>query len=670
MPCSKSTNVSSAPERLLDLRTGDDLSRAAGQEDQELRGLRLELDVAAAPPQEAPCGSPAQSFRRRGGVPPASKVIVAAILRADATPADRSTWRTHQNSPAAHLPLLHPGGQALPIVRLNKGGAMHSRRVRLGRHRIGGLRDRERSRGRPRASGRNAPSTRFCCLPPESMIRHSYKRPWTNAPRRPVSVLDQADGGDLPHVPARRHPAPRGPPRRGNASDRPRGPHGQTPVERGLGPLSHHPRQPVARNPDLRRQRRCGLGPLGRLPGLAPGAGIRPDRVGRRVPRQRLLHVPSSSSGKSRTGESRGSTRKRGPGPRSATTSWPPSPSSPSVLKEPRQATPSGPLLLQADSRQPQGRRTPLAMPSSTCVGTFGAADADVEVAHNDHAQWRLRLVHGARDGARPAWSSPGNVARNMAFGAVFATHESRSSRGPTRLRIANNDIEVPDPIDGLFLADFSASPALDLQVLDNRFETTGTRFGAMYVLQVANATVSRNTIAGASGYGIYLAGSGGDIQGNRLRGAAVGIWLDGSSRTAVSGNRVDGERHLGDSPSERLFPQQRLQKQHQRQRPVRSAGGTRRARAIAGPAIAVEPRIPQRSASRRNESWSRSARSEVRPFPHHREEGHVASRAATARAYCEMGIDVRQYAMANQNVARRLRGLRHVRPRLSRGGC
>lgn len=209
----------------------------------------------------------------------------------------------------------------------------------------------------------------------------------------------------------------------------------------------------------------------------------------------------------------------------------------PSVLKEPQQPPPLGHFFYK--SIHGSLKVTDSSCDGvSTCVGTFGAADADVEVAHNTMRNGDFAFfMEPAMEHARVEFSR--NVARNMAFGAVFATHESRSSRGPTRLRIANNDIEVPDPIDGLFLADFSASPALDLQVLDNRFETTGTRFGAMYVLQVANATVSRNTIAGASGYGIYLAGSGGDIQGNRLRGAAVGIWLDGSSRTAVSGNQV-----------------------------------------------------------------------------------------------------------------------------------
>ena len=93
------------------------------------------------------------------------------------------------------------------------------------------------------------------------------------------------------------------------------------------------------------------------------------------------------------------------------------------------------------------------------------------------------------------------NVIRSFTLGGAFAIHESRAGRGATKLRIADNDFEVPDPAEGLFLADFSASPALDLEVVDDRVEMKGTTYGAIDILFGAGARILRNTISGPGAF-------------------------------------------------------------------------------------------------------------------------------------------------------------------------
>jgi hypothetical protein len=96
------------PERLLDLRSGDDFTRAGGQEHQELRGLGLEPDLPLSLPELARAAVELVISKRdpmtvvghdaRGRAGERRRII---------NPKSHNGFGPHLNLPSAHLPFLH-----------------------------------------------------------------------------------------------------------------------------------------------------------------------------------------------------------------------------------------------------------------------------------------------------------------------------------------------------------------------------------------------------------------------------------------------------------------------------------------------------------------------------------------------------------------------------------
>lgn len=148
------------------------------------------------------------------------------------------------------------------------------------------------------------------------------------------------------------------------------------------------------------------------------------------------------------------------------------------------------------------------------------------------------------------------NVLRNVIAGSAIIAYQNRPinvlmpCQPHTDIFIAHNELQFTNLANGIILVDYAdrygCEKSLDGVISGNTFYSDETSFEAVLAFMMGSVVVSGNAMIGATYTGVAVWNGRAVISHNGIRGAQVGVWLDGATGAAVEQNDIEDSLYLG----------------------------------------------------------------------------------------------------------------------------